>query len=340
MSISTAACARGRIVAVFVILMVTVATTVASLCIGSLSTSPTETLGILVHGYSAHPTPAEVAVLHGRVPRTFVILLVGLALGLAGGLIQGHTRNPLTDPGLLGISAGAAVVIVCGIYFFGLDSTLLRVLLALAGSAIAAFAVFLLGGTGRRSGDPVSLVIAGAAITALLTAVTTTIVLRGTDAMDAFRFWTAGSVAVTDYNAFVPVAPFLAVGAVIALASAQGLNLLGMGEHAATSLGLNVPRLRIVGVVGITLLAGGATAIAGPITFLGLIAPHVARSVVGTDYRWVLPTAALGGTAILFAADILGRVVAGKEVAAGIMLIIVGVPFFLFAIRRTRFTES
>ncbi|MFM9377327.1 FecCD family ABC transporter permease [Gordonia sp. VNK21] len=304
-----------------------------------MSTGPVQTWEILRHGLSAQPTSPEVAVLHYRVPRTIVIALVGLALGLAGALIQGHTRNPLADPGLLGISAGAATAVVSGLYFLNVTSTLGMLFLAFGGSAIAAVGVFLLGGVGRRAADPIALVVAGAAVSALLTAMTTTIVLRSasTAVIDKYRFWTAGAVSVTESSAYVPAVPFLAVGALLALASASGLNLLAMGDRSAQSLGLNVARTRLVGMVAVTLLAGAATAIAGPIAFLGLIAPHLARALVGTDYRWVLPTAALAGVAILYLADALGRVVATREVPAGVMLVLVGVPFFLFVVCRSRF---
>ena len=312
-----------------------------SLCVGALATSPAETLHILLDGYSSPPTAAETAILHYRVPRTVVIALVGASLGLAGGLIQGHTRNPLTDPGLLGISAGAALAVVCGIYFFGQAAPVPRTVLALVGAGLAAVAVFALGGTGRRASDPVSLVIAGAAVTALLTAMTTTIVLRGDlNTLDAFRFWTAGSVAISDLAVVIPVLGVLAVGAIIGFGSAPSLNLLDMGDQSASSLGMNVARTRILGILAITLLAGGATAVAGPLAFLGLLAPHIARALVGTDYRWVLPTAALSAVGLLYVADIAGRIVADQEVPAGIMLIIIGVPFFLLAIRRTRFATT
>lgn len=327
----------GLVVAAVMLVLVLAA---ASLCVGALTTSPAQTLHILTTGFSATPTADEVAVLHYRVPRTIVIIVVGTALGLAGALIQGHTRNPLADPGLLGISAGAAAAIVVGIYFFSADDAFTMLVLAFAGSAVATSAVFLIGGGRRRGSDPVSLVLAGAAVAALLTAVTTTIVLRSPDALDAFRFWTAGSVAVSEGRSYLPALIPLAVGAALAAASGPGLNLLAMGHEAAGSLGLNVPRLRVMGLCAITLLAGAATAVAGPLAFLGLIAPHLARGLVGADYRAVLPVAGLCATGILLVADIVGRVISEREVPAGVMLVLVGVPFFLVVIRRTRFQAA
>ena len=332
--------ASRRLVRIAILGMLLAVLAGVSLCVGAVSTGPAETFEILRHGLSAQPTPEEVAVLHYRVPRTVVIVLVGLALGLAGTLIQGHTRNPLADPGLLGISAGAAAAVVAGMYFLDANTALAMLGLSFAGSAIAAVAVFLLGGVGRRAADPIALVIAGAAVSALLIAITTTIVLRSNDdvVLDKYRFWTAGSVAVTDWQAFVPAIPFLVLGALLTLGSGASLNLLSMGDKSAQSLGLNVGRTRLIGIVAITLLAGGATAIAGPIAFLGLLAPHLARALVGHDYRWVLPTAALAAAAILYLADVLGRVITVREVPAGVMLVLVGVPFFLAVVRRSRFT--
>lgn len=334
----TAGARRAGLVAAAVMLILLLVA--ASLCVGALSTSPAQTLHILTTGFSAIPTPDEAAVLHYRLPRTIVIVVVGVALGLAGTLIQGHTRNPLADPGLLGISAGAAAAIVVGIYFFAADDAFTMLVLAFAGSAVATTSVFLIGGGRQRGSDPVSLVVAGAAIAALLVAITTTIVLRSPDALDAFRFWTAGSVAVSEGRSYLPALIPLAVGAVLALASGPGLNLLAMGHKAAGSLGLNVPRLRLVGLCAITLLAGAATAVAGPLAFLGLIAPHLARGLVGADYRAVLPVAGVCATGILLVADMAGRVISDREVPAGVMLVLVGVPFFLVVIRRTRFQAA
>lgn len=322
------------VVAVLAVLVVALAA--ASFCIGSLSTSPAETLRFMLDGASAVPTPEEVAVLNFRVPRTAVIALVGMALGVAGALTQGLTRNTLADPGLLGISAGAALAVVVGVMFLAIDSSPALLGLSFGGAAIATTVVFLLGGTRGRGSSPINLVVCGAAVSALFVALTTTLVLRSAEALDRLRFWTTGSVASTGLDSFVPAVPFLAVGVVIAAACTPGLNLLTMGEQSAQSLGLNVRNTRVMSVVAITLLAGAATAVAGPISFLGLVTPHIARAIVGTDYRAVVPVSALSAVAVLFVADILGRVVALREIPAGIMMVVVGVPFFLLAVRRSR----
>ncbi|MEJ9080155.1 iron ABC transporter permease [Gordonia malaquae] len=325
--------------AVAALAVTVLALAIASLCIGALATAPGDTLRIVVDGQSGQPTPAEVAVLHFRVPRTIVIALVGASLGVAGALIQGLTRNTLADPSLLGISAGAALAVVVGIGFLSVSTPLPQLLAAFTGAAVAAVAVFVLGGSRGRGSSPITLIVAGATVSALLIAITTTLVLRSSETLDRYRFWTTGSVAITDYNSFVPAIGFLVVGVIMAAISAPGLNLLTMGDDAAQSLGLNLSRTRVLAVVAVTLLAGAATAIAGPIAFLGLIAPHLARTLTGPDYRWVVPVSALSATAILFVADILGRVIAFREIPAGIMMVLVGVPFFLAAVRRSRFVQ-
>ena len=313
---------------------------VVSLCIGSLSTGLGETWRFLLDGPTAQPSAGEVAVLTFRVPRTAVILLVGLGLGAAGALTQGLTRNPLADPSLLGISGGAALGVVIGMSFLSVSTPLPQLTLAFVGAAVASGVVFVLGSARGRGASPIALIIAGAAVSALLVAITTTLILRDSDALDRYRFWTAGSVAATDPDSFMPAIGFMAVGLLVALVCTPGLNLLTMGEQSAQSLGLSVARTRILSILAITLLAGGATAIAGPIAFLGLVAPHIARALIGVDYRWVLPVSALSATVVLFVADILGRVIALREVPAGIMMVIVGVPFFLIAIRRSRFVQA
>ncbi|GEE01043.1 ABC transporter permease [Gordonia spumicola] len=330
---------RRQTATVCVLVGAVLALVVASLCIGALPTAPTTTVRILLDGHSRMPTPEEVAILHFRVPRTIVIALVGAALGVSGALVQGLTRNTLADPGLLGISAGASLAVVVGVAYLSVSTALGQLALAFIGAAAASVAVFALGGARGRGTSPITLVIAGATVSAFLVAVTTTLVLRSPDTVDRYRFWTTGSVAITDYDSFVPAIGFLAVGFLLAVICAPGLNLLTMGDHAARSLGLDLTRTRILTVVAITLLAGAATAIAGPIAFLGLTAPHLARTFTGPDYRWAVPVSALCATAVLYVADIVGRVIAFREIPAGIMMVVVGVPFFLAAVRRSRFVQ-
>ncbi|GAA1838163.1 iron chelate uptake ABC transporter family permease subunit [Pseudonocardia ailaonensis] len=294
------------------------------------------------HVWSAIVAPTgtedDVVIRSLRVPRTLLGVLVGIALGLAGALIQGHTRNPLADPGLLGVNAGAAFFVVCGIYVFGVTTLLGYVWFAFAGAMVASTAVFLLGSaSGRGSPTPVSLALAGAALSFLLGGLVSAIILTDTNTLDAYRFWNVGSLAGRDAAVFGQVVWFIVVGALIALASAPALNALSLGDDVARSLGQSVRRTRVMGVIAITLLAGGATAACGPIAFVGLVVPHLARSLTGPDHRWLLPASGLMGAVLLLAADVLGRVVARPgELQVGIVLAIVGAPFFIALVRRRK----
>lgn len=282
-------------------------------------------------------TEDDVVVRSLQIPRTVLGVLVGAALGLAGALIQGHTRNPLADPGLLGVNAGAAFAVVVGIYAFGVTSLYGYVWFGFAGALVAAVAVLAAGSAGRRGPTPVTLALAGAAVTALLSAVTSAVILIDVQTLDAYRFWAVGSLAGRDVDVSGQVVWFLAAGAVLALASAPALIALALGDDVARSLGHPVLRTRVVGIVAITLLAGGATAACGPIAFVGLVVPHVVRGFTGPDYRWLLPTSALAGAVLILAADIIGRVVARPgELQVGIVLALVGGPFFVWLVRRRK----
>lgn len=286
-------------------------------------------------------TEDDIVVRSLRIPRTVLGVLVGAALGLAGALMQGHTRNPLAEPGLLGVNAGAALAVVIGIYTFGVTSLVGYVWFAFAGALVAAVAAFVLGSTGRGGPTPVTLALAGAAVTALLSALTSAVILVDVRTLDAYRFWAVGSLAGRDVDVTGQVVWFLAAGAVLALASAPALNALALGDDVARSLGHPVLRTRVVGVVAITLLAGGATAACGPIFFVGLVVPHVVRRFTGPDHRWLLPTSALAGSVLLVGADVLGRVLARPgELQVGIVLALVGGPFFVWLVRRRKMVNT
>ncbi|GAA4862409.1 FecCD family ABC transporter permease [Pseudonocardia benzenivorans] len=286
-------------------------------------------------------TEDDVVIRSLRIPRTVLGLLAGAALGLAGALMQGHTRNPLADPGLLGVNAGAAFLVVVGIYVFGVSSLSGYVWFAFAGALGASVAVFALGAVGRRGGaTPVTLAVAGAAVSALLFGLTSAVILTDVRTLDAYRFWNVGSLAGREPAIAGQVAPFLLAGALIALATAPALNALSLGDDVARSLGQSVRRTRVLGVAAITLLAGSATAACGPIAFLGLIVPHVVRSFTGPDHRWLLPASALSGAVLLLTADVVGRVVARPgELQVGIVLALLGAPFFIALVRRRKLAQ-
>jgi iron complex transport system permease protein len=306
---------------------------VASLAIGSRPLSPGTVLNVLFHDDGSEAATIVHAL---RLPRTVLAIAVGAALGVAGALMQGHTRNPLADPGLLGVEAGASCAVVIGIFAFGVEEVSGYAWFALAGAGLAAAAVFAIGST-RRGPDPVSLVLAGAAVSAFLGAITASIIVRDSDTLDSYRFWVVGSVAGRDMSVFWQVLPFLLLGLLLAAASTPGLNLLQLGDDVAASLGMHPRRQKAMGVAAVMLLAGGATAACGPIGFVGLVVPHLARRIGGIDYRWVVPSSALLGALLLTVADIIGRVIVRPaELQVGIVMALIGGPAFIVLVRRSR----
>lgn len=280
-----------------------------------------------------------------RVPRTALALAAGAALGLSGALMQALTRNPLADPGLLGVSAGAAFAIVLSAGVLGIGTLYGYIWFAFAGAFAASVLVHLLGGLGQSGMTPVKIALAGVAVTALLTSLTSAVVLTDPDALDRFRFWSAGSLAGQDAAALVQVGPFLAVGAGLALACAPALNSLALGDDVAAALGRRTGLVRVQGVTAVTLLTGGAVAVIGPVVFVGLVVPHIARALaqaagIGPDHRWLLPMSAVLAPCLLLAADITGRLIARPtEIQAGILVAVIGGPFFLALVRRRRLAE-
>jgi iron complex transport system permease protein len=275
-----------------------------------------------------------------RVPRTLVGLAVGCALGLAGALMQAITRNPLADPGLLGIDAGAAAAVVVAIALLGVSGTGAYVWFAFAGAAFASIAVYALGSRGRGGATPVRLALAGTAILAALTAFIEGVTLLDPLAFDEYRFWSVGSLNSRGLDQLAPVAPFLIVGGLIALALARPLNALALGDDAGRALGAHVGRTRALTAVAIVLLCGGATAIAGPIAFVGLTIPHVARAIAGPDLRWALPYSLVLGAILLLSADVVGRIVVRPgELQVGIVTALIGAPVFIALVRRRRIAQ-
>jgi iron complex transport system permease protein len=280
-----------------------------------------------------------------RVPRTLLGLVAGVALGLSGALMQALTRNPLADPGLLGVSGGAAFAIVLAVAVFGIGTLFGFVWFAFAGAFLASVAVFLLGRLGRAGLTPVKLALAGVAVTYLLASLTSAIVLTQAEALNRYRFWAAGSLADQTGDTVLQILPFVAFGVLLALACAPALNSLALGDDVATSLGRPVALVRFQGVVAVTLLTGAAVAVIGPVVFLGLVIPHVARSLaqragLGPDHRWLLPLSALLAPCLLLVADVLGRVVVRpSEMQAGVLIAFIGGPFFIAMVRRRRLAE-
>jgi iron complex transport system permease protein len=303
----------------------------ASIAIGSRATS----LGEVMRAFGAFDGSDEhVIVRELRVPRTELGLLVGAALGTAGALMQGVTRNPLAEPGILGINAGAAFAVVLAIALLGAGSATAYAAAALAGAALTALAIFALAGRGAA---PVRLALAGAVLATLLVSLTSAVLVFDARTLDEFRFWIVGSLAGRDPGVVLSVLPFITAGLVIALGAGSRLNTLALGDDVARSLGQRVERTRVAAGLGFVLLAGGAVAAAGPVAFVGLAVPHVARRFAGPDYRWIVPYSIVLGACLLLAGDVAGRmVVRPAELEVGIVSALVGAPFFIWLVRRGR----
>jgi iron complex transport system permease protein len=324
---------RGSARMLLVLLLALALTAMLSLALGSRALPLGTVVDVLLHDDGSEAATIVHAL---RIPRTVLGIAVGVALGVAGALMQGHTRNPLADPGLLGVEAGASCAVVVAIYSIGIDDLAGYAWFALVGAGLAAVAVFAIGST-RAGPDPVSLVLAGAAVSALLLAITQAIVVRDAATLDAYRFWVVGSASGRTLTVFWEVLPFLVVGLLFAAMSTPGLNLLQLGDDVATSLGLSPWRQKALGVAAVMLLAGAATAACGPIGFVGLVVPHLARRLGGVDYRWVVPYSGLLGGLLVVGTDVIGRlVVQPAELQVGIVMALVGGPAFVILVRRTR----
>jgi len=323
------------LLAAFVLLGVLVLVSVA---VGSKPIAPGTVLEALF-GYDDR-LEEHVIVRDLRLPRTEVALLVGVALGLSGAVMQGVARNPLADPGILGVNAGAALMVVVGIYVFGVANLYGYVWFAFAGALVASVAVYAIGSLGREGATPIKLSLAGAALTAFLASLTTAILLLDAATLDQYRFWAVGSLAGRDASIAAQVAPFVIAGALIALACGPALNALALGDDLARGLGQRVGRARAASAAAVVLLCGAATAAAGPIGFVGLVVPHVARLICGPDYRWILPYSLVLAPILLLGADILGRVIIRPaELQAGIVTAAIGAPFFVWLVRRRNLAE-
>ncbi|MGW5354055.1 FecCD family ABC transporter permease [Streptomyces sp. NPDC004031] len=314
-----------------------------SVALGALSIP----LGQVAGALSGHPPDRLVdnVIWSVRVPRTLTGLCTGAALGLSGALMQALTRNPLADPGILGVSAGASFAIVLAVAVFGVASLYGYVWFAFGGALVASVLVFLLGRMGRSGATPVKLALAGVGVTSLLSSLTSAVVLTDQDALDRYRFWSAGTLADVDSGDLLRVAPFLAVGAVLALSCAPMLNSLALGDDVAASLGRRLGLIRLQGVTAVMLLTGASVAVIGPVVFLGLVVPHIARVLaqaagIGPDHRWLLPLSAALAPVLLLSADILGRMVdRPTEIQAGVLVAFLGGPFFIVLVRRRKLAE-
>ncbi|MBF4567806.1 iron ABC transporter permease [Plantibacter sp. VKM Ac-2880] len=308
----------------------------ASLMLGSNLISPVAVVTALFD-----PAQDTGAVVWGsRVPRTVLGILVGTCLGIAGAVMQGQTRNPLADPGLFGVSAGASLAVVVGVYVLGTSSVVTTLWLALLGATVASVVVFSVAALGRGLSSPVPLAIAGTAVSALLVALTSYLVLSDETTLAAYRIWVVGSLSGRSLTGVDAALVFAGLGLVFAIANVRSLNALALGTELANGLGENLLRARLVGLAAITLLTAAAVALTGPIAFVGLTAPHIARTLVGGHHGWLLAASGLVGASVLLACDVIGRLIGGTaEVPVGVVLTVIGGAAFIMIVRRGRMAE-
>lgn len=327
--------AGRNVLAIAIGLVVLIGAFTLSLFVGSGSISAREVIDAVT---GDGQTTTDLLVRDFRLPRTVLAVLVGLALALSGVVMQALTRNPLADPGLLGVSAGSFFFIVVGSAFFSATSVTGQVAWGIAGAGVAAFVVYVLGTTGPGAGTPAKLVLSGVAIGAVLSGVSQAISLAHPTTFDKLRFWAAGSLQGRSWESVSVVWLLILLAAVGVVLLSSSLNTLSMGDDLATALGANVVRIRVVGFVLVTILCGAATAVAGPITFVGLMIPFVVKFVVGVDHRWVIAFSAITGPLLMICSDMIARVIIDSELPVGIVTAFVGAPVLVFLVRRTKMT--
>ncbi|MGA5064217.1 FecCD family ABC transporter permease [Streptomyces exfoliatus] len=327
---------RGALLVPFALAALLLVVVAASLAIGAKPVP----LGDVLAALGGSTDGDAVVVRELRMPRTLLGLLAGLALGAAGAVAQDITRNPLGDPGLIGVSAGAAFAVAAGIGVFGLTSSYQYIWFAFAGGALAGLLAYLVGGTGHGGATPAKLALAGAAVTVFLEAGTNALVLLDVRTLDQYRSWAVGSLAGRDAELGLQLLPFIAAGLILALALSGRLNALALGDDLAATLGTKVAATRALGALAVVLLTGSAVAACGLVTFVGLVVPHVVRAFTGPDARFLVPCSALGGAVLMLGADVVGRVVARPgELQAGVVTALVGAPFLAFLVKRGKLKE-
>ncbi|MFB6275885.1 MAG: FecCD family ABC transporter permease [Halothece sp.] len=269
-----------------------------------------------------------------RLPRSLIATFVGAALAVAGAIMQGITRNPLASPSILGINAGASLAVVITTFVLNDIGLSLYVWFAFFGAAVTAVMVYFLGALGRGGLTPINLTMAGAALTAFFTSLTNGVLIVSQQTLDQIRFWLAGSLAGREIELFWQVLPYFSIGLILALSLGRQLTMLSLGEDVAKGLGQRTLLVKISAAVSVMFLAGSSVAIAGPIGFIGLIVPHMTRALIGVDYRWLLPYAALFGSILLLLADLCARLLfQPQEIPVGLVMPLIGAPFFIHLVR-------
>lgn len=298
-------------------------------------------LSAVIAAISGDTSSVDASAVYTRIPRAALGVAVGSALAVSGVAMQGVTRNPLADPGILGVLSGASLAVVIGLAFFGqMAQSTGTILLAIIGAAIAAAFVYFVGSLGRGGATPLKLALAGAATSAAISSLISAIILPRSEVMDSYRFWQIGSIGGAEWSTLVRAIPVFAVGLIICMVSAGLLNSLALGDDVAAGLGVNVGAARLGISIGAVILCGVATALAGPIGFVGLIVPHIMRHIVGTDHRWLIPTAALAGASLLLFSDAIGRLlVRPEDLDVGVVMPLLGAPLFIWIVRSRKLRD-
>lgn len=288
----------------------------------------------------ASEDPVSQVVWQSRVPRTVLVLVAGAALGAAGGLMQAVTRNPLADPGILGVNAGASLAVVLGLAFFGVTDIGDYQWWSFAGAMLTSVLVFTIGSSGSARSSPVRMTLTGVALGAVLSGFSSAVLLSNSEVLERMRGWSAGTTASQPLEATMSIAPFVVAGLLIAGLSTRSLDVLSLGEASAVAMGAHPRRIRLVALVAVALLAGGATAAAGPIGFIGLMAPHLARMITGPHQGWIMAYSMLVAPTVLGFADVLGRVIVSGEAPVGVVTAFIGAPVLIYMVRRRRVAEA
>lgn len=320
----------GLVLALFFLLLAVL----LSLMVGARALSPSTVIAALV---DFDGSDAQAIVRDSRLPRTIVGLVVGPALGVCGALIQAFTRNPLADPGILGVNAGATFAVTIGVGLLGVRAPNAYVWFALVGALAVTLIVYLIGAAGRGGPSPGRMTLAGVAIGAVLSGITSIVMLKNMEVFSTLRLWGLGSLGGRDESAVALIAPFIAVGLIVAFFVARPLNAIALGDDLGRTLGAGLASTRIVSIVAVTILAGGATALAGPIAFIGLMVPHAVRWFTGPDQCWIIAYSAIVAPSMLLLADVIGRVVLPSgELQVSIVTAIIGAPVLIALARRKK----
>ena len=307
---------------------------IISISLGAKSIAFTKVIDVLLGN---DPDSLEAAIILQRIPRTVFGILAGGALGISGALMQSITRNPIADPSILGVNTGASLFVVAGIAFFNITVAYQYIWLAIIGAGVTAVFVYSVASMGKDGATPLKLALSGSAVSIVLGSLVSTIMLPNNRVMEAFRFWQVGSIGSATWDNIMLISPFLIVGFIISMFISGYLNILALGDQAATALGTNVVMTRTIGALSSVLLCGATTALAGPIGFVGLIIPHIIRLIFGSEMSKMLPLSFLGSAILMLVSDIIGRVISlPGETEVGIVTAVIGAPVFILAIRKGR----